>query len=60
MVSDLGGIPEFLKLTPEERRAAWDGRPLTIAQADTMSSDQRFRRDMDALYARAIEEAAHE
>lgn len=59
-MSDLPDIPKFLRLTAEERRAAWDGRPLTIAQADTMSSDQRFRRDMDALYARAIEEAAHE
>lgn len=50
-------LPEFLKISPEARRAAWADRKLTvISDGAKLSSDQIFRRDMDALYARAQEE----
>lgn len=56
MASDPLDIPEFLKLTAEQRRAAWEGRALTVVRLDKLPSDQIFRRDMDARYARAEQE----
>lgn len=49
-------IPAFLKLSAEERRAAWTNRPLTAMRADRLTTDEQFRIEMNRITAENIAE----
>ena len=50
-------IPEYLKIPPEQRKAAWEGRRLTIVQADKVSASGAWRADRDRQYRKDAEDA---
>jgi len=55
-VSGALDIPAFLKLSADERRKAWENRPLTAMRADRLTSDEQFRIAMDRITAENIAE----